>query len=298
MINNLKLKNILQKAAEEKWAIGHFNISNLEQWRAIILGAASLRHTMSTVHSMSFAVMIGVSEGERNFIGLKQCVYLAKSFQEEFNIPIFLNADHSKTVEAAKAAFDAGFDSIHIDLSELPYEKNLKGVKEIIDYIKSRNPDASVEGELGYLRGKSEIQKEIIEIQPEDLTKPEQAAEFTEKTGVDRFAGAFGNIHGISANEPKLDIERIAAIRKILPENIAIVLHGGSGIPDKQISEAIVAGINNIHINTEIRIAYTETLRKSLEENPEQIVPYKIFPPVIEAVKQKVAEKLKLFYNI
>ena len=290
---NNNLKEILMTAAREKWALGHFNISNLEQLRAIILAAKSYE-----VELRKIPIMIGVSEGERNFIGLKQCVYLIKAFREEFQIPIFLNADHSKSAETAKAAFEAGFDSVHIDLSELPYEENLKTTREIIIYIKSRNPDVSVEGELGYIRGRSEIQKEIIEIRPEDLTKPEQAGEFAEKTGIDRFAGAFGNIHGIAANEPKLDIERIAAIRKILPENIALVLHGGSGIPDNQIRSAINAGINNIHINTEIRAAYMNGLTESLRNNPEETTPYKIFPPVIEAVKQKIEEKLRLFTNV
>ncbi|OHA13572.1 MAG: hypothetical protein A2909_00225 [Candidatus Tagabacteria bacterium RIFCSPLOWO2_01_FULL_39_11] len=281
-----ELKNLLIKANQKKWALWHFNISNLEQFRAIVLAAKELKN---------IPIMIGVSEGERNFIGLKQCVYLVRAFREEFEIPLFLNADHSQSIETAKTAFDAGFDSVHADFSKMSYEENLKSTKEIVDYIKSRNPDVSVEGELGYLRGESRVQKEVIEIQPEDLTKPEQAAEFTEKTGIDRFAGAFGNIHGIAANEPKLDIEKIAEIRKILPEDVAMVLHGGSGIPDKQIKEAIQAGINNIHINTEIRVAYTDALRKSLAENPEQIVPYKLFPPVIDAVKKKVEEKLKMF---
>lgn len=295
MLNNSKIKDALKQAAQEYWAVGHFNISNLEQLRAIVLAAKK----------NEMPIMIGVSEGERNFIGLKQSVYLVRAFREEFSVqcgsasggemPIFLNADHSQSVETAKTAFDAGFDSVHIDLSHLPYEENLKGTKEVVDYVKSKNPDASVEGELGYLRGESRIQKEVIEILPEDLTIPEQAAEFVEKTGIDRFAGAFGNIHGISANEPKLDIERIVEIRRFLPENIALVLHGGSGIPDDQIRKAISAGINNIHINTEIRAAYVDALRKSLAEDIEQIVPYKIFPPVIEAVKNKVEEKLKLF---
>ena len=240
-------------------------------------------------------VMIGLSEGERKFVGLRQAVALARAFEEDYGIPIFLNPDHSKSIESAKEAFDAGFNSVHIDLSKLPYEENLKGTREVVDYVKSKNPDVSVEGELGYLRGHSIIQKKVIEIKPEDLTKPEEAAEFVEKTGIDRFSGAYGNIHGIAANEPKLDIERIKKIREILPEDVSLVLHGGSGISDEEMRQAIKAGIANIHINTEIRVAYSEALRKSLIDDPEQVVPYKIFPPVIEAVKEKVKEKLKLF---
>jgi len=166
-----------------------------------------------------------------------------------------------------------------------------------VDYVKSKNPDISVEGELGYLRGESKIQKEIIEIKPEDLTKPEQAAEFVKKTGIDRFSGAYGNIHGIAANEPKIDIGRIAAIRKILPKNVSLVLHGGSGITDEEMKQAILAGIANVHISTEIRVAYIEALRKAVNATDEAAL-YKIMPAVVEAVQQKVEEKLKLFGSV
>jgi len=286
MKNNLN--EILAKATGEHWATGHFNISNLEQFRAIMEASKNVGAPMA---------MIGLSEGERKFVGLKQAVALGRVFEEEYEMPVFINPDHSHSVEAAKAAFDAGFNSIHVDLSKLPFEENMAGTREVVEYVKSKNPDISVEGELGYLRGDSIIQKEIIEIKPEDLTKPEEAAEFVEKTGIDRFSGAYGNIHGIAANEPKIDIERIEAIRKILPETVFLVLHGGSGITDEDMRKAIEAGIANIHINTEIRVAYTEALRKALADSPEQVVPYKIFPPVIEVVKQKVEEKLKLYGN-
>ena len=281
----ITLSEILLDAQKNNLAIGHFDISNLEQLRAIVEAAKRF----------NAPVMIGLSEGERKFVGLKQAVALVKSFKEEYSLPIFLNPDHSHSVESAKLAYDAGFDSVHIDLSKLSFKENIEGTKEVVDYVKSKNPEVSVEGELGYLWGESRVQKEVIKIKPEDLTKPEEAAEFADKTGIDRFAGAYGNSHGISLDEPELDIERIRAVRKILPENVAMVLHGGSGIPDNQIKEAIKAGIANIHINTEIRTAYTETLRKFLRENPEETTPYKILAPVVEAVRKKVEEKLKLF---
>lgn len=279
------LSEILAETRKNNQAVGHFNISNLEQLRA----------TIEAAKKFNAPVMIGLSEGERKFVGLKQAVALVKSFKEEYGLPIFLNPDHSHSVESAKAAFDADFDSVHIDLSKLPFKENIKGAREVVDYVKSRNPEVSVEGELGYLRGESKIQKEKIEIKPEDLTRPEEAAEFAEKTGIDRFAGAYGNSHGISLDEPALDIERIKAVRKILPERVAMVLHGGSGIPDNQIKEAIKAGIANIHVNTEIRTAYVNALRKFLAENPEETTPYKILAPAVEAARKKVEEKLKLF---
>jgi fructose-bisphosphate aldolase class II len=285
-MNNLS--EILKKATLENWSTGHFNISNLEQLRAIASAAKELNSP----------IMIGVSEGERGFIGLKQAVAMISAFREEYGIPIFLNPDHSKSPESAKQAFDVGFDSIHIDLSDLSLEENIKGTKEVVDYVKSKNPDISVEGELGYLRGESRVQKEVIEIKEDDLTKPEEAAEYVEKTGVDRFSGAYGNLHGIAANEPKLDIQRIKVIRSTLPENVSLILHGGSGISNDDMKRAIAAGISNIHVNTEIRVAYTEALRNALDSDPEQVVPYKIFPPVVNAVKEKVIEKLKLFGSV
>jgi fructose-bisphosphate aldolase class II len=281
----MTLNEILIRAAKEGWAVGHFNISNLEQLRAI----------MEAAKKFKAPIMIGLSEGERKFFGLRQAVAMIQTFREEYDIPVFLNPDHSHSVELAKQAFDAGFNSVHIDLSKLSFEENIRGTREIVNYVKSRNPDVSVEGELGYLQGESKIQKQIIKIRPEDLTMPKQSTEFAEKTGIDRFAGAFGNSHGIFIDEPALDIERINAVRKALPENVAMVLHGGSGIPDKEIKEAIKAGISNIHVNTEIRVAYADALRKFLADNPEESTPYKIFPLAIEAVQKKVEEKLKLF---
>ncbi|MDD5032983.1 MAG: class II fructose-bisphosphate aldolase [Candidatus Pacebacteria bacterium] len=287
MKNEIKLSDIFLKAGKEHWALGHFNASNLEQFRAIVMASKEF----------GLPVMIGFSEGERSFFGVKQAVYAAKAFEEEFGIQVFLNPDHSKSVESAKAAFDAGFNSVHIDLSKLSFEENIKGTREVTDYVKSKNPEISVEAELGYLRGESKVQKEKIEIKPEDLTKPEEAAEFAEKTGIDRFSGAYGNSHGISLDEPALDIERIAAIRKILPERVSLVLHGGSGIPDEQIRAAIEAGITNIHVNTELRMAYTNALRKILSEEKDEVAPYKILKPALEEVYKVAKEKIVLFGN-
>src|SRR3989338_1903540 len=164
----ITLSEILLKERKNNLAIGHFNVSNLEQLRAIVEEAKKF----------NAPIMIGLSEGERKFVGLKQAVAMAKSFKEEYSLPIFLNPDHSHSVESAKDAFDAGFDSVHINLSKLSFKENINGAKEVVDYVKSKNPEVSVEGELGYLRGESRVQKEVIKIKPEDLTKPEEAVEF------------------------------------------------------------------------------------------------------------------------
>lgn len=280
------LKEILTQATADGWALGHFNASELDQMRAIVEVCADLKTP----------VMIGTSEGERAHIGLLEAVALRDALRAEFTIPIFLNADHTKSVAVAKEAIDAGYDSIHIDLSKLSFEENIQGTKEIVEYARKKDKAISVEGEVGYfVTESSKIYKEKFEIPPESLTKPEDAERFVKETGVDRFAPVVGNLHGIAANEPKLDIERIRAIRAILPHNIALVLHGGSGIPDDQFIEAIKAGIANIHISTELRIAYTKGLRKEMAKQPEEVAMYKLDAGAMEEMKKVIRAKLKLF---
>ena len=174
----------------------------------------------------------------------------------------------------------------------------MKGTKDIVDYVKAKKPEVHVEGELGLLKGESKIQKEIIEVRSEDMVTPEQAADFVSRTGIDRLAPAVGNIHGLSANVKVIYPDLIKKIRMAIPDSVGITLHGGSGIIDDLIRRAIVAGVNNIHINTEIRLADTESLKKSLADHPEETTPYKIVAPVIEAVRLKVEEKLKLFGSV
>jgi fructose-bisphosphate aldolase class II len=281
----MTLDELFERALREKWALPHFNFSNLETLKAIVEAA---KETKSPV-------LVGTSEGERGFIGLKEARSLVKSFSEEAGLPIFLNADHTKSVKSAKLAIDAGYDSVHIDLSHLSLEENIRGTKEVVVYARAKDKDISVEGELGYLRGESKIQKKKIEVRPEDLTDPSQAELFVKETEVDRLAGAFGNIHGISLDEPALDIKRIREVRKVLPKKVALVLHAGSGIPDGEIQEAIIAGIANIHISTELRREFREELEKSIHKDEEEYAPYKILEPVVVALKEKTIEKIKLF---
>ncbi|MCX6813072.1 MAG: class II fructose-bisphosphate aldolase [Candidatus Azambacteria bacterium] len=288
------IKNYLKRTISEKWALGHFNFSEDDALRAIIQAAFNLKAP----------IFVGTSEGESRHVGLKEATYLVKAFREEFSIPIFLNADHTKSFENVVAAVDAGYDAILADFSALPFEENIKLTKQSVEYAKSKNPDIIIEGELGYVRGESKLQKEIIEIKPEDLTKPEEAGQFIKETGVDMLAPAVGNIHGIAANAPKLDFRRIADIKKMVGlsaqagNEIYLVLHGGSGMSESDFKNAIDAGISMVHINTEIRVAFTEALRKTLQEMPEETTPYKILTPSVEAMKKVIEEKLKIFGSV
>lgn len=282
------LNAILRRATVEHWATAHFNASNLEQMQVICRVA----------QQWGSPAIIGTSEGERQHLGLLEGVALRDALRRKFGIPVFLNADHSKSVATATAAIDAGYDSIHIDLSAESFEDNVRGTAEIKEYARSQKHEISVEGELGYLRGESKIQKEKINVRPEDLTRPEEARAFVHRTGVNRFAPAVGNIHGIAFEEPALDIDRIKAIRHMLPDSVALVLHAGSGVPASQIQAAIAAGVANIHINTDIRVAFVGGLREHIEAHPEETTPYKLFPEAEEAMARVIEEKLRLFGSV
>ncbi len=279
------LTEILRRALQEHWAAGHFNASELDQMRGIV----------EACKEVGSPAIIGTSEREGAHLGHAEAVALRDVFRKEYGIPIFLNADHHKSVESAKRDIDEGYDSAHIDLSGKSLEENIAGTKLMVEYARAKSPDISIEGELGYLRGDSKIQNEKIEVRPEDYTDPGEAKEFVEKTGVDRLAIAVGNIHGISLDEPALDIERIRAIRGAVPENVALVLHAGSGIPNDQIKVAIAAGIANVHINTDIRVAFVRELKKSLAEHMDEAAMYKLDASAIAAMKEVVKEKLRLF---
>jgi ketose-bisphosphate aldolase len=239
------------------------------------------------------AVMVGTSEGEADFIGMTEAVALVKAMREELNFPIFLNSDHYKSVEKCKAAIDAGYDTILIDTSKLGYEENIAAVQQVVAYAKASGREIPVEGEIGYLRGSSEIQQKV-EISVADYTQPEQAQDFAAKSGVDRLAVVFGNIHGIvTEQEEKLDVDHFKKIASALPE-MAFVLHGASGLKDEDVAAAIKAGISNVHFNTELRVAYAQTIEKVLTEKHET-TPYKYLGPADQAVKELVMKKTHLF---
>lgn len=277
------------QAGKEGWATGHFNASESDHMRAVMEACAEVKSV----------AIIGTSEGERKHLGIIEAVALRDAFKREFDVPVFLNADHTKSVELAKLAIETGYDSIHIDLSVLPYEENIKGTKEIVDYArnweKEKDVILSVEGELGYLRGESKVTKEKVAVEKSDYTEPDKAAEFALGTGVDRLAIAVGNVHGLSPEEPKLDIELIKKIREAVPRNIALVLHAGSGVPDDKIRQAIEAGIQNIHINTDLRVAYAGALRETIEAEKSETAMYKLDASAIQAMKEVVKSKLALF---
>ena len=277
--------DIFKKAQKNKYAIGAFNASNLEQVKAIVQAAQNLQSP----------IIISTSEGESSFLGKKQMKALIDTYRQETGLPIILHLDHGKSFEIIKEAIEAGYDSVHFDGSELNFEENIEMTKKIADFARKRDIK-NIEGELGYLRGKSSIQ-EKVEIKQEDLTNSKQALEFVEKTGIDSLAVSIGNIHGIfkSNKNPHLFLDRLEEINNAVGDKVGLVLHGGSGTPEEDIKKAAQLGVVKVNVNTELRMAYINTLKNVLKNNLNEVAPYKLMPSVIEAVQKTVEDKIKLF---
>ncbi len=281
------LREVLQDAETRHVAVGHFNVSELSGFHAVI-GAARQRKV---------PVLIGVSEGEREFIGAKQIAALVKIAREEYGLPVFLNADHTHSLEKAKAAAQAGFDEIIFDASHKPFEQN---VRETVESLKSIRPDVLIEGEIGYIGASSEI---VENVPPESLqlTTPEEAAQFVAETKIDVLAPAVGNMHGLLPSmlrgeaHKRLDVERIRQIKQ--KTKVFLTLHGGSGTADADFVAGIRAGLTIIHINTELRVAWRRGLEEALKSHPQEVSPYKILPAAEQAVEKVVTERLNLFHS-
>lgn len=282
------LRDVIEEAKRGNYAIGHFNVSDSEQLRAVFNAAKELQAP----------VIIGVSEGERDFIGVRQIVALVKSLREEHNYPLFLNADHSYSFERVKQAIDAGFDAVIFDGNKVTPEENLAITKQCVEYARSVNPNILVEAELGNIGMSSKLLDEIpegVEITDDKLTKPDELKAFVGATGVDLVAPAVGNLHGMltSGKEPKLNIERIKELAEA--SVVPLVLHGGSGSSDDDFKQAIAAGIRIVHINTEIRLAYRKGIEAGLAQDAKEVAPYRFMAKGVEGVESVVRDRLKLF---
>jgi fructose-bisphosphate aldolase, class II len=282
------LLEYLHEADEKKVAIGHFNISDLAALKAIFESAKKL----------DLPIIIGVSEGEREFVGVSQAAALVTSIRNEFNYPIFLNADHTHSLEKVKEAAIAGFDEIIFDNSNLPLDENIKNTKEAVTLAKAINPNVIIEGEIGFIGSSSEV----MEKAPEglELTKPEDAKRYMDETKVEILAPAVGNMHGllrsmVSGNVKKrLQIELIGQIKKAIDGKF-MTLHGGSGTADEDFVAAVKAGMTIVHVNTEIRIAWRKGVEQAFAMHAEEVAPYKILPVAVEEISKVVENRLKLF---
>src|SRR5882724_751741 len=288
--NTNTLRDALTRLETEGAALGHFNVSDQVLLKAVIAAAAETK----------LPVLVGASEGEREFFGARQLAALVKSVREESDLPVFLNADHTHSLAKAMEAAHAGFDAVGIDFSALPFDQNVARTKETVQAIKAVNPAILAEGEIGDIGTGSEI-KETAQGDFKKLTTPEEARQFVEATGIDILAPAVGNMHGMLKSmvqgkaKKHLDIERIAQIKQAA--GVFLTLHGGSGTDDQHFRKAIAAGINIIHINTELRVAWRQSLGESLARDSNEVVPYKILRPVVDSVRQVVSTRLRLFHG-
>ena len=285
------LRECIAEARTKKVAIGHFNFSNLEGLYAIARAAKTL----------GVPVIVGLSEGEQEAVGIHQAVALVRTIREHWGIDIYLNADHHYSFVTVKEAIDAGFDSVIYDGASHSYEENVTISKQCVDYARQVSAqtgrDIIVEIELGYIGEGSKMRDTI----PEGVAvtiSPDEAKKFIAQTGADMLAPAVGNFHGMLkvGSKPRLDINCIAGITRALPDT-PLVLHGGSG-EDADFDAAIEAGIAIVHVNTELRRAYTQALRDYMTNHPEDIAPYKYAANAALAMEAVATDKLRKFNRL
>jgi fructose-bisphosphate aldolase class II len=282
------LREVLADAERRGVAVGHFNVAELAALKAIVASGAAL----------GVPVLIGVSEGERDFIGVREIAALIRAIRDEHPHQVFLNADHTHSLARAEEAARAGFDQIIFDASAEPFEVNVAQTKRAVEAIRSINSSIVVEGEIGYIGAASEILSEAPK-EMGTLTTPAEAKAFVDATGIDVLAPAVGNMHGLLASmvhgqtHKRLDIERIKAIKE--STGIFMTLHGGSGTSDADFASAIKAGMTIVHVNTELRIAWRRGIETGLAQHPDEVAPYKLLPAAVDAVRAVVSARLRLF---
>ncbi len=279
-----KALQILQTAKQKGVAIGAFNVGNLETIKAITQAAKSLKSP----------ILIEASPGEAQHIGVKQLVALARTYEDQIQLPIILNLDHGTDPEIIKQAILEGFDYVHYDGGKLSYDEYVLNASKIVELAHKHN--ILVEGEIDHIEGSSaDHTSENTEkyADPKLFTDPARAKDFVEKTGIDVFASFIGNLHGIYANQKHLNLEILQNIHSEIP-NTFLSLHGGSGIYDDDVKKAISLGIVKVNVNSEMRIAFKMTLQKELNETTE-IAAYKYMESPISAVQKVVENKIRLF---
>lgn len=285
--NCVKARHLMQRARQQKFAVGAFNIDNQETLIAVARAAQAKKAP----------VLVEVSQAEVDALGLENIRDLVDNYQVEYGIEIFINLDHSPSVEDAKRGIDAGFEFIHIDVSQADHEasdaKIVKATKEVVEYAKFTG--ALVESEPHYFQGSSNLHKEKIDYKKikETFSTPAGAKQFVEATGIDTFAAAIGNLHGKYSVPKQLDLKLLAAIRGAIDCNIS--LHGGSGTPGHYFEEAAAIGVGKININSDMRFVFRTTLEKVLKDNPDEYAIVKLMPTVYKAVQKVVEDKIDMF---
>ncbi|MDQ0149009.1 tagatose bisphosphate family class II aldolase [Eubacterium multiforme] len=272
----LSTREMLKKAQREGYAVPAFNIHNLETLQVVVETAAELNSP----------VILAGTPSTITYAGGEYIVAMAEVSAKKYNIPIAIHLDHFEDKDAIKHYVDIGFNSTMIDASHENYENNIKIVKDVVSY--AHKYDATVEAELGRLGG----QEDDLVVNEKDAmyTNPEQAKDFVEKTGIDSLAVAIGTAHGLYKGEPKLDFDRLKEIREAV--DVPLVLHGASDVPDELVKKAISLGICKVNVATDLKIPFSDAVKKYFIENPEANDPRKYMTPGKAAMKEIVKHKI------
>lgn len=285
--NTMRARHLYQRARRQHFAVGAFNIDNQETLIAVSRAAQKLKSP----------VLVEVSQGEVKALGLDNVRDMVDNYKQEYGIEMYINLDHSPTVDDCKRAIDAGFEFIHIDISQEDHDASVEDIiaktKEVVDYAKFTG--ALVESEPHYFGGSSNLHTEGIDYEEikKTFSTPEGAKEFVEATGIDTFAAAIGNLHGKYPVPKQLDLELLQQIRDAL--HCGISLHGGSGTPLHYFEDAAKIGVTKININSDMRYVFRKTLEEVLAENPDEYAVVKLMPEVYQAVQAVVEQKIEAF---
>ncbi|MEW9671231.1 class II fructose-1,6-bisphosphate aldolase [Ammoniphilus sp. 3BR4] len=278
----VSMREMLNKAVEGKYAVGQFNLNNLEFTQAILQAA----------QEENSPVILGVSEGAGRYMGgFKTVVAMVKALMEEYKVtvPVAIHLDHGSSFEKCVEAIYAGFTSVMIDGSHHPLEENIAITKKVVDVAHALG--ISVEAELGRIGGQEDDL--IVSDAEAAYAVPAECDQLVRETGVDCFAPALGSVHGPYKGEPNLGFDRMEEIQKLT--GVPLVLHGGTGIPTKDIQRAISLGTAKINVNTENQMASAATVRKVLAEKPNEYDPRKYLGPARETIKETVKAKMREF---
>lgn len=285
--NCIRARHLMQRSRRQHFAVGAFNIDNQETLIAVCSAAQKLQSP----------VLAEVSHGEVEAMGLDNIRDMVDNYKKQFGIEIYINLDHSPTVEDAKRGVDAGFEFIHIDVSQAEHtagdEEIIEKTKEVVAY--ARFTGALVEAEPHYFMGSSNLHTESIDYAAikKTFSTPEGAKAFVDATGIDTFAAAIGNLHGKYPVPKELDLELLKRIRAAIDCNIS--LHGGSGTPGHYFEQAAKIGVSKVNINSDMRFTFRKTLEKVLADNPGEYAVVKLMPEVYKAVQQVVEDKIATF---
>src|SRR6056297_2794931 len=277
-MNLVPMADILNKANEEGYAVGGFNINNMEFLQGIIEGAEEANSPL----------ILATSEGAIRYIGMEYVLGMVEAATKNTDIPVALHLDHGSSFEKAMECIRRGYSSVMIDGSKYPFEENIAMTKKVVEAAHSVG--VSVEAELGKLGGSED--DITVDEREATFTDPEEAVEFVEKTGVDALAIAIGTAHGVYKGKPELDFDRLEEINNKI--DIPIVLHGASGVPGEDVRKAVTMGINKVNVNTDFQQAFTAKVKELFAEKPDLYDPRKYCGPGRDAIKAKVKEKIEI----